>query len=127
VATPTSETLEQARQYVARISCGGRHKPGILSAFEVRKEGSDSGRLFAKCRHSGHFDWLTPAASADEEHDRTEAYATPCPKCGKVRHARRVGRDGPDKGRLCLACPDRACDGFEWASPAPSCTVELTA
>ena len=90
MTTPTIETLEQARHHVAQSSCGGCGKSNTLFAFEVRKEGPNRGRLFAKCRHCGHFGWLTPAASADDERDRAEASATPCPKCGKARQARNL-------------------------------------
>src|SRR5262249_40352521 len=41
----------------------------------------------------------------------------PCPRCGKGRQARRVHKEGPNRGRLFLVCDDPACDSFEWASP----------
>jgi uncharacterized protein (TIGR02996 family) len=90
----------------------------VLSAHEVQKEGPNRGRLFLKCRHCGHFDWLTAAAVRDEDLERAQASARPCPTCGKARRAQRVRKEGPNKGRLFLVCADPACDSFEWASPA---------
>jgi uncharacterized protein (TIGR02996 family) len=111
------QSLEEARRHVARAVCAGCRKAGTLSAYEVRKEGPNQGRLFLKCRHCGHFDWLTGAPAADEELQRVGANARPCPKCGKGRRAQRVRKEGPNKDRLFLVCADPACDSFEWASP----------
>jgi uncharacterized protein (TIGR02996 family) len=94
--------LEEARAYAARAVCGGCQKAGVLSAYEVRKEGPNQGRLFVKCRHCGHFDWLSAPATADEELERAQAGARPCPKCGKGRRAQRVKKEGPNQGRLLL-------------------------
>src|SRR5262249_31086747 len=60
----------------------------------------------------------TPVATAgaDTERDEAQAKAGPCPECGKARRALRVKKEGPNQGRLFLACSDRACDSFEWAS-----------
>jgi uncharacterized protein (TIGR02996 family) len=116
-ATPDIQTLDQARRHAARTVCPGCRKAGTLSAYEVRKEGPNQGRLFLKCRHCGHFDWLT-APKRDEELERVQANARPCPKCGKPRRAQRVRKEGPNRDRLFLACADPACDSFEWASPA---------
>lgn len=58
------------------------------------------------------------AAAADKELADLQARATPCPRCGKARRALRVRKEGPNKGRLFLACSDRACDSFEWAASA---------
>jgi uncharacterized protein (TIGR02996 family) len=115
--TPDIHDLEQARRHAARAVCGGCQKAGALSAYEVQKAGPNEGRLFMKCRHCGRFDWLTPPAERDEELERAQAGARPCPKCGKARRAQRVGKEGPNKGRLFLVCGDPACDSFEWASP----------
>jgi uncharacterized protein (TIGR02996 family) len=117
---PDIDDLEQARRYAARAVCGGCRKSGTLSAYEVQKEGPNRGRLFLKCRHCGHFDWLTAPAVRDEELENAQAGARPCPKCGKGRRAQRVRKEGPSKGRLFLVCADPACDSFEWASPAPA-------
>jgi uncharacterized protein (TIGR02996 family) len=116
-AVPAIENLEQARRYATQARCEGCQKVSTLSAYEVQKEGLNRGRLFVKCRHCGHFGWLTAATTPDEERDRAEAGASPCPKCGKRRSARRVSKDGANKGRLFLVCADPACDSFEWASP----------
>ncbi len=109
--------LEQARRHAARAVCGGCQKAGVLSAYEVQKEGPNEGRLFMKCRHCGRFDWLSAPRERDEELERAQAGARPCPKCGKVRRAQRVRKEGPNRGRLFLVCGDPACDSFEWASP----------
>lgn len=118
MSTPTGiENIEQARGYAAGARCEGCGKEGALSAYEVRKAGSNQGRLFVKCRHCGSFGWLTAPATPDAGLDRVRATATPCPKCGKERRAGRVAKDGPNKGRLFLTCADPACDGFEWVTP----------
>jgi uncharacterized protein (TIGR02996 family) len=117
-AIPVLRSLDEARRYAARAVCGGCQKAGTLAAFEVRKEGPNHGRLFTKCRHCGHFEWLSAAMAPDEELERAQAKATPCPRCGKGRRARRVRKEGPNQGRLFLVCDDPACDSFEWASPA---------
>jgi uncharacterized protein (TIGR02996 family) len=114
--TPVVENLWQAQQYAARASCAGCQKK-TLSAYQVQKEGPNQGRLFVKCRHCGSFEWLSAAQAADPELERAQSAARPCPKCGKRRHARRVSKDGANKGRLFLVCADPACDSFEWASP----------
>jgi len=111
------DDLEQARRFAPRTVCDGCAQRGTLSAYETRKEGPNQGRLFVKCRHCGYFGWLTPARTPDADLERVRAAARPCPKCGKGRQARRVSKDGPNKGRLFLACDDPACDSFEWASP----------
>jgi uncharacterized protein (TIGR02996 family) len=115
--TPDIHDLEEARRYAARAVCGGCQKAGVLSAYEVLKEGPNEGRLFMKCRHCGRFDWLSPPTVRDEELERAQAGARPCPKCGKARRAQRVRKEGPNRGRLFLVCGDPACDSFEWASP----------
>jgi ssDNA-binding Zn-finger/Zn-ribbon topoisomerase 1 len=58
-------------------------------------------------------------ASPEAELAELQARATPCPRCGKPRRALRVRKEGPNQGRLFLACSDRECDSFEWASAAP--------
>src|SRR5215469_10758901 len=115
--TPDIRDLDQARRYAVRAVCGGCQKAGVLSAYEVQKDGPNEGRLFMKCRHCGRFDWLTPARARDEELERAHAGARPCPKCCKARRAQRVRKEGPNRGRLFLVCGDPACDSFEWASP----------
>src|SRR5947209_7370025 len=95
-------SLEQARRHTARAVCGGIRKAGTRLAYEVRKEGPNQGRLFVKCRHCGHFDWLTAPTARDEELERVQANARPCPKCGKGRLAQRVRKEGPNQGRLFL-------------------------
>jgi uncharacterized protein (TIGR02996 family) len=118
--TTVIENLDQARRHAARAACEGCRKEGTLAAYAVQKEGPNQGRLFSKCRHCGAFAWLTPARAADPELEQAQADARPCPKCGKGRHARRVSKDGPNQGRLFLACADPACDSFEWASLPPA-------
>src|SRR5947208_1922795 len=103
-------SLEEARQYVRRAMCGGCQISGTLGAYQVQKEGPNQGRLFAKCRHCGHFDWLSAATGSDTELDRVQKAAGPCPRCGKERHARRVGKEGPNRGRLFLVCADPSCN-----------------
>jgi uncharacterized protein (TIGR02996 family) len=117
---PAIETLEQARRHAAGTVCAGCQKAATLSAYQVQKEGPNRGRFFVKCRHCGHFAWLGAAATVDEELERVQAGAAPCPKCGKGRRADRVRKEGPNKGRLFLTCADPACDSFAWASPASS-------
>jgi uncharacterized protein (TIGR02996 family) len=117
-ATLDIHDLEQAREHAARSTCGGCGKVGTLAAFEVKKDSPNQGRLFARCRHCGHFDWLTAARTTDPELEQAQAKARPCPKCGKGRRAQRVRKEGPNQGRLFLVCADPACDSFEWASPA---------
>jgi len=60
-----------------------------------------------------------PAAPGgpDAEVAELQARATACPRCGKPRRALRVKKEGPNHGRLFLACSDRKCDSFEWAGP----------
>jgi uncharacterized protein (TIGR02996 family) len=111
------ENIEQAREYATGARCEGCGKEGALSAYEVRKEGPNQGRLFVKCRHCGSFNWLTAPATPDAGLEHVRATATPCPKCGKERRAGRATKDGPNKGRLFLTCADPACDSFEWVTP----------
>jgi uncharacterized protein (TIGR02996 family) len=104
---------------------------GTRIVFRVRKEGPNHGRVFAKCTDCQRFDWLTdapvpktaaasaPRKSGDAERDALQATVTPCPKCGKPRRALRVSKEGPNHGRLFLACSDRECDSFEWADTLP--------
>lgn len=124
--TPTAaiETLDQAREYASETRCDGCAKEGTLSAYQVRKEGPNEGRLFVKCRHCGFFGWLTAAIRADAELDQLRTNAKPCHKCGKPRQAGRVAKEGANRGRLFLSCSDPACGGFQWVSPAvgPSAT-----
>jgi uncharacterized protein (TIGR02996 family) len=84
--------------------------------------------VFAKCTGCQRFDWLTDApaptsvvaeTTGDVERDALQTSAPPCPKCGKPRRAQRVRKEGPNHGRLFLACSDRGCDSFEWAETAP--------
>src|SRR5262245_33334084 len=123
--------LEQARAQVALTICPGCEQASTRIVFRVRKEGPNKGRLFAKCTQCQRFDWLSdapvtaePAAlvsqpSGDAERDALQASATPCPKCGRPRRAQRVGKKGPNHGRLFLSCSDRNCDSFEWAETNP--------
>src|SRR5262249_24951739 len=60
------------------------------------------------------------APPADPEVADLQARATPCPRCGKARRALRVRKEGPNKGRLFLACSGRACDSLEGADGPPA-------
>jgi uncharacterized protein (TIGR02996 family) len=118
MSTPTGiENIEQAREYATGVRCEGCGKEGTLSAYDVRKEGPNQGRLFLKCRHCGSFNWLTAPTAPDPGLEQVRAAATSCPKCGKERRAGRVAKDGPNKGRLFLTCADPACNRFEWVTP----------
>src|SRR5262245_41580780 len=81
---PSTTTLDEAKVHVARTACGGCQKTGLLAAYLVQKDGPNHGRLFAKCRHCGYFAWLSAATERDEEVERAEAGARPCPKCAKA-------------------------------------------
>jgi uncharacterized protein (TIGR02996 family) len=115
---PHIDNLDQAREYARHADCAGCGKKATLGAHEVQKEGANHGRLFVKCRHCGYFGWLTAPQTSDTEVERAQAGAGPCPKCGKERQARRVSKEGDNKGRLFLTCVDPACDSFEWIPPA---------
>src|SRR5690349_5848466 len=81
MTTPVIESLEDARRHAARSTCAGCQRSATSTAYEVQKEGPNRGRLFVKCRHCGHFGWLTGPAQRDEELERAQALASPCPRC----------------------------------------------
>ena len=43
-----------------------------------------------------------------------------CPKCGQEMKLLTVKKEGKNKGRKFWGCPDRSCDGFEWANNVPT-------
>lgn len=109
--------LEEARQEHAGKPCPGCQDAAARRVLRVQKAGPNHGRLFVRCFKCDRFDWLDEPAEPerDEEREALQASAGPCPTCGKSRRAQRVRKEGPNQGRLFLACTDRACDHFEWA------------
>jgi hypothetical protein len=117
--------LNQVRERLSKEACPGCNHHHSTEVFRVQKQGSNKDRLFARCSACGHFAWLSEAPrnpssrSDDPEVDVIQSSAGRCPRCGKPRQALRVRKEGPNRGRIFLCCSDRACNHFQWASPAP--------
>jgi uncharacterized protein (TIGR02996 family) len=122
MTTPQFQSLDEARLYTRGCVCPGCDKGGTLSPYQVRAEGLNQGRLFLKCRHCGHFQWASAATARDEEVERWQAGAAPCPTCGAGREAKRVRKEGPNKGRIFLVCTAPSCGHFFWGTPAATPT-----
>jgi ssDNA-binding Zn-finger/Zn-ribbon topoisomerase 1 len=110
--------LADAQRQASSAPCPGCQSLHTRSVHRVGKEGPNHGRLFIKCRHCNRFEWASSTSGPDDELDDAQAQAALCPNCGKPRRALRVRKEGRNHGRIFLGCSDRACDSFEWLTPA---------
>jgi hypothetical protein len=101
---------------LARKALEGDWQAPPLIARLLAKAGDSRAQTFQAFAPPSEPEAAAKSRSPEEELADLQMRATPCPRCGKPRRALRVKKEGPNQGRLFLACSDRACDSFEWAS-----------
>lgn len=73
--------LAELRDEIRDVPCPGCEETDGRQAFRVKKAGKNQGRLFVKCRHCEHFQWITSAEteSASKPLEVPEGFYHPGP------------------------------------------------
>jgi uncharacterized protein (TIGR02996 family) len=79
MSTITLNSLDEAKQHARSNPCPGCEKRGTLSAYTVRKEGPNTGRLFMSCGACGKFVWLSGSGASAKPKPKAAPVECPAP------------------------------------------------